>query len=134
MAASAASISTTNTVMLDGDPLDVAVAKLIEKKPHWQAQPDDTAAALAAASQTQERTALEEQAKTGNATAQGKLFKLIGEAEYGKFAAQHGIAPGKAATVKADGGDNANETVASRNRALQIHGAAPDGLCGNKEN
>jgi hypothetical protein len=36
------------------------------------------------------------------------LFKLIGEAEYGTFAAQNGVLPGKAATVKADDGTNNN--------------------------
>jgi hypothetical protein len=92
-------VVTADGVLLNNEPLDVALAKLIEARPHWKpvTAPDPKLEAL---------DTLRAQALAGNATALGKLYRADPTA-YAAFVAKTGAAPGK--VVAADGANGAND-------------------------
>ena len=74
---------------IGGDLLDQACEKFLNVN-SWLAPPPDPAAGAAEAA----RAALESQARLGNATAHGQLFKQLGKADYEKWAAANKSKPG----------------------------------------
>jgi len=84
-----------NAVFLNGEPLDAAVAKLIDTEFDYLKPPKDTSAHDAI-------EALKAEALSGNVSAHGRLHKEIGDAAYQAWRIANKAEPGKAAAPQGD--------------------------------